>query len=30
MKKQMEFLQLEHTQLDDTIQKVMQREFPLP
>ena len=30
MKKQMEFLQLEHTQMDDTIQKVMQREFPLP
>ena len=30
MKKQMEFPQLEHTQLDDTIQKVMQREFPLP
>lgn len=30
MKKQIEFPQLEHTQLDDTIQKVMQREFPLP
>lgn len=30
MKKQIEFPQLEHTHLDDTIQKVMQRDFPLP